>query len=168
MRYHDNVQPQEWTNYYGSVYSCNHPVYRVCTLYKERSKGLCVIQQRYNEKSKATYWSAIDPYTPDSTWLDSCESAEILYKDMIALGMRPEQARCVLPLCLKTEIVVTANYREWRNIFKLRTPVAAHPQMRELMCPLLKELQSKIPVVFDDIYTYWPNDDQTGKESAEK
>ena len=58
---------------------------------------------------------------------------------------------------------MTANYREWRNIFKLRTPVAAHPQMRELMCPLLKELQSKIPVVFDDIYTYWPEDDQTGK-----
>ena len=96
-------------------------------------------------------------YTPGSTWLDSCESAEILYKDMIALGMRPEQARCV-----------PANYREWRNIFKLRTPVAAHPQMRELMCPLLKELQSKIPVVFDDIYTYWPKDDQTRKESEEK
>lgn len=69
---------------------------------------------------------------------------------------------------MKTEIVVTANYREWRNIFKLRTPVAAHPQMRELMCPLLKELQSKIPAVFDDIYTYWPKDDQTGKGSTVK
>ena len=77
---------------------------------------------------------------------------------MIALGMRPEQARCVLPLCLKTEIVVTANYREWRNIFKLR----------ELMCPLLMELQKKIPVVFDDIYTYWPADDQTRKGSMVK
>ena len=94
--------------------------------------------------------------------------AEKDYKLMIANGMRPEQARCVLPLCLKTEIVVTANYREWRNIFKLRTSVAAHPQMRELMCPLLKELQSKIPVVFDDIYTYWPKDDQTRKESVEE
>lgn len=70
--------------------------------------------------------------------------------------------------CLKTEIVVTANYREWRNIFKLRTPVAAHPQMRELMCPLLMELQKKIPVVFDDIYTYWPADDQTRKGSMVK
>lgn len=98
-------------------------------------------------------------------WLDSCMASETAYKCMIADGKRPEQARCVLPLCLKTEIVVTANYREWRNIFKLRTPVAAHPQMRELMCPLLKELQKKIPVIFDDIYTYWPNDDQT-KEKA--
>lgn len=69
MRYHDNAQPQEWTNYYGSVYRCNHPVYRVCTLYKERSKGLCVIQQRYNEKSKATYWSAIDPWLTDKIYL---------------------------------------------------------------------------------------------------
>lgn len=101
-------------------------------------------------------------------WYSTCRAAEHRYVKMITLGMRPEQARCVLPLCLKTEVVVTANYREWRNIFKLRTPVAAHPQMRELMCPLLKELQSKIPVVFDDIYTYWPKDDQTGKESVEK
>ena len=99
---------------------------------------------------------------------ESCELAEKTYFLMLMNGYRPEQARCVLPLCLKTEIVVTANYREWRNIFKLRTPVAAHPQMRELMCPLLKELQNKIPVVFDDICTYWLNDDQTGKESVEK
>lgn len=100
-------------------------------------------------------------------WYATCEEAEYDYKLMIANGMRPEQARCVLPLCLKTEIVVTANYREWRNIFKLRTPVAAHPQMRELMCPLLLELQKKIPVVFDDIWTYWPNDDQTRKKAEE-
>ena len=106
--------------------------------------------------------------TIKSSFLEAMTYAEKDYKLMIANGMRPEQARCVLPLCLKTDIVVTANYREWRNIFKLRTPVAAHPQMRELMCPLLKELQNKIPVVFDDIYTYWPNDDQTGNESVEK
>ena len=111
-----------------------------------------------SEKSRRMY----------AQWESSCKDDENYYMHLIDLGMRPEQARCVLPLCLKTEIVVTANYREWRNIFKLRTPVAAHPQMRELMCPLLKELQSKIPVVFDDIYTYWPKDDQTRKESAEK
>ena len=103
--------------------------------------------------------------TIKSSFLEAMTYAEKNYKLMIANGMRPEQARCVLPLCLKTEIVVTANYREWRNIFKLRTPVAAHPQMRELMCPLLMELQKKIPVVFDDIYTYWPADDQTRKVS---
>lgn len=96
-------------------------------------------------------------------WIESMYAVEKLYMKLLERGFRPEQARCVLPMCLKTEIVVTANLREWRNIFKLRTPVAAHPQMRELMCPLLKELQKKIPVIFDDIYTYWPEDDQTEK-----
>lgn len=96
-------------------------------------------------------------------WTESMYAVEKQYMQLLEHGFRPEQARCVLPLCLKTEIVVTANLREWRNIFKLRTPVAAHPQMRELMCPLLKELQKKIPVIFDDIYTYWPEDDQTEK-----
>ena len=99
-------------------------------------------------------------------WFDVCIESETQYLSMLNDGMRPEQARCVLPLCLKTELAVTANDREWRNIFKLRTPVAAHPQMRELMCPLLLELQKKIPVVFDDIFTYWPYDDQTGKGIA--
>lgn len=107
-------------------------------------------------------------YQINNVWYRACDEAEEGYRALIANGMRPEQARCVLPLCLKTEIVVTANYREWRNIFKLRTPVAAHPQMRELMCPLLMELQKKIPVVFDDIYTYWPADDQTRKGSMVK
>lgn len=107
-------------------------------------------------------------YQIHNAWYWTCDDAEKSYKTLIANGMRPEQARCVLPLCLKTEIVVTANYREWRNIFKLRTPVAAHPQMRELMCPLLLEVQKKIPVVFDDIYTFWPADDQTRKGSMVK
>ena len=107
-------------------------------------------------------------YQIHNAWFWACDDAEKSYKTLMANGMRPEQARCVLPLCLKTEIVVTANYREWRNIFKLRTPVAAHPQMRELMCPLLLDVQKKIPVVFDDIYTFWPADDQTRKGSMVK
>lgn len=107
-------------------------------------------------------------YQIHHAWYWACDDAEKSYKTLIANGLRPEQARCVLPLCLKTEIVVTANYREWRNIFKLRTPVAAHPQMRELMCPLLLEVQKKIPVVFDDIYTFWSADDQTRKGSMVK
>nr|WP_223381368.1 hypothetical protein [Faecalibacterium prausnitzii] len=68
MRYHE-VPPNEWTSYYGSVYRCNHPVYRVCTLYKEGVRGLCVIQQRFNEKTKSTYWSAIDPWLTDKIYL---------------------------------------------------------------------------------------------------
>ena len=68
MRYHEEP-PDNWTNYYGKVYRCDHPVYRVSTLYMERDKGLCVIQQRYNEETKATYWGPIDPWLTDKIYL---------------------------------------------------------------------------------------------------
>ena len=70
---------------------------------------------------------------------------------MIELGATPQIARSVLPNSTKTEITITANYREWRNFFKLRVPATAHPQMRELTIPLLNELKVLLPVIFEDI-----------------
>jgi thymidylate synthase (FAD) len=81
------------------------------------------------------------------------EFAERSYLALLQQGWTPQQARTVLPNSLKTEIVVTANIREWRTIFKQRTSKAAHPQMRELMCPLLIELTSILPELFEDIKT---------------
>lgn len=63
----------------------------------------------------------------------------------------PEEARFLLPLGLATKIVITANYREWRHIFKLRCEKHAHPEMRRIMCSLWLVLNRKIPVIFDDI-----------------
>lgn len=84
-------------------------------------------------------------------WKSACESAERMYKVILAVGGTPEQARDVLPTSVKTELVMTANLREWRTVLKLRTSLAAHPQIRQVMVPLLHKLQDKIPVVFDDI-----------------
>ncbi|HPA14872.1 MAG TPA: FAD-dependent thymidylate synthase [Desulfobacterales bacterium] len=85
-------------------------------------------------------------------WLAAMENAESAYMKLIELGARPEQARTVLPNSLKTEVVMTCNLREWRNVFSLRCSNAAHPQIREIMLPLLNEFKEKIPVVFDDLY----------------
>lgn len=84
-------------------------------------------------------------------WEGACLVAEQMYFKMLDWGCTPEEARAVLPNSLKTELVMTANLREWRHFFKLRTSKAAHPQMRELTVPLLGEFKEKIPVVFDDI-----------------
>ena len=85
-------------------------------------------------------------------WLSAMEDAEEHYMRMIQLGATPQIARSVLPNSTKTEITITANYREWRAFFKLRTANAAHPQMRQVTIPLLNELKGLIPVIFDDIY----------------
>ncbi|OPJ64601.1 FAD-dependent thymidylate synthase [Clostridium oryzae] len=84
-------------------------------------------------------------------WAQAMKDAEVHYIKMIELGATPQMARSVLPNSLKTEIVVTMNMREWRHFFKLRTDIAAHPQMRELTLPLLAEFKKLIPVMFDDI-----------------
>ena len=85
------------------------------------------------------------------TWLDAMTQAEKYYFELIAAGYTPQEARSVLPNSTKTELIVTMNLREWRHFFKLRTALTAHPQMRELTIPLLFEIKSLIPVVFDDI-----------------
>lgn len=84
-------------------------------------------------------------------WMLSMEDAERHYMNMLELGATPQIARSVLPNSTKTEITITANYREWRNFFKLRVPATAHPQMVEVTRPLLAELKEKLPVIFDDI-----------------
>lgn len=84
-------------------------------------------------------------------WEGACLVAEQMYFKMLDWGCTPEEARAVLPNSLKTELIMTANLREWRHFFKLRASKAAHPQMRELTVPLLGEFKEKIPVVFDDI-----------------
>lgn len=87
----------------------------------------------------------------DATWLLAMHGAEVSYNELLNDGWKPEQARSVLPNSLKTEIVMTANLREWRHFFDLRTAKAAHPQMREIVVPLLKEFKRLIPIILDDI-----------------
>jgi thymidylate synthase (FAD) len=85
------------------------------------------------------------------TFMDALSESEQAYFSLLNQGWKPQQARSVLPNALKTEIVVTANLREWRLIFKQRTSKAAHPQMRELMIPLLQKIKETLPEIFEDI-----------------
>lgn len=87
-------------------------------------------------------------FFPKNVWLYSLACAENAYNTLVLAGWKPEQARGVLPNSLKTEVVMTANLREWRHIFKLRCAPAAHPQMRELMLPLQMNLAAALPEVF--------------------
>ena len=78
-------------------------------------------------------------------------SVQEIYDAEIAEGVTPQIARGVLPTALKTEIVMTANLREWRHVFKMRASPKAHPQMRELMDPLLLEFQKVLPEIYGDL-----------------
>ena len=106
---------------------------------------------------------------------DVCERAADEYEYMVGVGTRPEVARAVLPLCTATTIVASGNVREWRHALSLRTDARAHPEMRALMTPLLRELQGRVPILFEDISAHDDglgdatrahdgNDDKGGRE----
>lgn len=81
-------------------------------------------------------------------WLNAMQYAETTYLELIKNGATPQEARSVLPNSLKTEIIISANLREWLHIFKLRCSEKSHPQMREVMIPLRKEFAKRLPVIF--------------------
>jgi len=115
---------------------------RYCN-YGNNDKGITVIEP--------LFWNWTTNAICRSSWEKAMRQAEEIYLEMIEFGAAAQEARSVLPNSLKTEVVMTANLREWRHFFTLRTAKAAHPQMREVTIPLLAELQKLIPIIFDDI-----------------
>lgn len=85
-------------------------------------------------------------------WKRAMEMCETAYLNLLTAGAKAQEARSVLPNSLKTDIIVTANMREWRHIFKLRCSKASHPQMRQSMLPLLAEFNRRVPVLFEELY----------------
>lgn len=81
-------------------------------------------------------------------WRDAMFEAEQYYNKLTLVGCTPEVARDVLPTCLAADIVVTANFREWKHIIKLRTAKAAHPKIRQLIGYAEAILIEKAPTVF--------------------
>lgn len=84
-------------------------------------------------------------------WLAITNQTGYAYNKLLECGHSPQKARGVLTNDAKTEIVMTANIREWRHVLKLRCSSAAHPQIRALMLPLGRSLKLALPVLFSDI-----------------
>lgn len=115
---------------------------RYCNYYAEKFENeLTFIKPYFWNKDFAKY----------KIWENTMLYIEKAYMELIEAGAKPQEARSVLPNSLKTEIIVTMNLREWRHFFKLRADNAAHPQMRQIALPLLKEFQNEIPVIFDNL-----------------
>ena len=101
--------------------------------------------------------SFVNPFAdkPDSAeegiWFDAIHIVEGCYKDLITAGVPPQIARSVFPNALASRIIITGNLRNWRHFLLMRTTKEAHPQMREVTIPLLKEFQENIPIFYEDI-----------------
>lgn len=80
-----------------------------------------------------------------------CALAESSYKDMLAIGVKPQDARSILPNALASTVAVTGNLRNWRHFFLMRTSKETHPDFRRITVPMLAEFKKIIPLLYDDI-----------------
>ena len=126
--------------------------HRLCSFSQESTRYANYSKEKFGNEITVIRPFFFEPgserYREWETAMHSCERA---YLTLLAAGAKAQEARSVLPNSLKTDIVVTANIREWRHIFKLRCSKASHPQMRQVMLPLLETFSSKIPVLFDTL-----------------
>lgn len=133
--------------------------HRLCAFSQESTRYANYAKDKFGQEItviRPFFWDAqSDAF---QAWKDQMESAEKAYLALITGGASAQEARSVLPNSLKTEIVITANMREWRHIFKLRCAVASHPQIRQVMLPLLDRFRSEVPVIFDDLYAAFRSD----------
>lgn len=116
---------------------------RYCNYYKDKfSSALTVI--------KPSFWQgdSEEDILCYEAWDNAMTYAELFYMKLIKLGATPEQARSVLPMSLKTEIIMSANLREWLHIFKLRCSEKSHPDMRFLMRQIRGDFAKRLPVIF--------------------
>lgn len=127
---------------------------------RHRLASYCQESTRYCNYSKEGFGSEITVIEPVSlhpgseaydVWKKACLRAELAYFDLLTIGCSPQDARSVLPNSLKTEVVMTANIREWRHFIKLRAARAAHPDMRVVAKKLHELLSEAYPVFFEDI-----------------
>ena len=127
---------------------------------RHRLAAYCQESTRYCNYSKDGFGNEITVVEPCflehdtpqwAAWESAMKNAEFSYFRMLELGCTPQEARSVLSNSLKTEVIMTADIREWRHFFKLRCSPAANPQMREVAIMLLKKVQAQIPILFDDI-----------------
>lgn len=121
--------------------------------YSQESTRYC----NYSKEKFGNEITVIEPYYylddhhAYQLWEESCLAAEKAYMSLLESGSSPQEARGILPTCLKTELAVTYNLREWRHFFRQRCDFAAHPQMRQAAIPLLLLFKEKLPVLFEDI-----------------
>jgi len=131
----------------GISRACSHQLvrHRICSFTQQ--------SQRYVDESNFEY------IIPDSVrnnlkayelFTDFVNKAKSVYIELLKLGIKKEDARYVLPNATTTQIIITANFREWRHIIELRGNINSQWEIRRIMIEILKILKSYAPNCFED------------------
>lgn len=114
---------------------------------------------RYCNYSKDKFDSNIkfiDPvYITDeqdyNEWKNCMQDIENHYMAMANNGATPDLCRTLLPHSVAAEVVMTCNIREWKHVLNLRCSKMVHPEIRQLLIPLLLNFKQEMPEIFDGV-----------------
>ncbi len=119
--------------------------------------------QRYVEYGKTRDYDIVLPDTIKESkfkerFLKLADDCEALYSEMVKEGLPKEDARYILPGGSTSEIVISANFREFRHIFQVRCNPRAHWEIRRICLKMLEILKAEAPIVFHDYEIDWENE----------
>ena len=127
-------------------------------LTRHRFASFSIESTRYNAYNKDKYGSEISVINPCNMegeiydlWKKTMELDEKAYNLMASKGAKPDQIRAILPHSTAAHLSMTANIREWRHILELRCSKMAHPEVQQIMIPILLQFQKDMPELFGDI-----------------
>jgi len=126
-------------------------------LVRHRLASYSQASTRYIDYTKEKHGNEIsiilDSLTNNEKVIRQAQTAENTYKELIAAGTKPEDARAILPTCLATKIYVTMNFRELRHFLKLRLDTHAQTGIRIMAVQLVRALNTFdmqcYPILFD-------------------
>jgi len=121
------------------------------TRYVDESNFQVVIPPDKNKDEKLVELNLSNNTKIKVSFQDWMDLNEQMYQELRGIEWAAQDARQVLPIGIKSQIIITCNFREWRHIFKLRTTTNAHWEIRRGMTNLLKEVKERIPIIFDDL-----------------
>jgi len=85
-------------------------------------------------------------------FLEAVRKSFEVYERLLELGVKKEDARYILPQCVKSKIFVKMNFRQWRHFIELRCDKTAQWEIREVAMRILEILNMCAPSVFGDLY----------------
>ena len=120
-------------------------------LVRHRLISVCQESQRYVEEDSFNY--VVPPSIPTEhidDYHEDMQTIAAMYGKWRQRGIKKEDARFVLPNACVSQMVITANFREWRHILKVRLAKAAQWEIREACSRILQILKSHAPECFND------------------
>lgn len=138
--------------------TCSINTYKDLTRHRAGA-SFSIESTRWNNYSKGKFGNELTFINPKyidnefkyEVWNNCMQSIEDYYMDMAKVKAKPDELRTMLPHSIASEVYMTCNIREWRHILKLRTNNRVHPEIRQLLIPLLLKFKEDMPILFEDI-----------------